>query len=245
MTQYKVGWWHGQYGGSLEAPEDAVDGGLKRLRRIEAPERRLKIRGQDWAHWEGLPGLRDHLEHVLPRLDVGNVVLVESKGSELVLAIRVLEPVTAIAPTIGNEDIDRIVGFVEQRFPGADSYGICNRRPIDGTSTWTQHCPWPVDPHWRAHYFTDADGSSGSNAWDIGAPFALLERISDALDEQARLFWKSDGEDGLPIGRQIFDHHIWDPVQDWHPYGGSDPHDGHIHVEGAFERTGSPRASCP
>ena len=46
--------------------------------------------------------------------------------------------------------IDPIRDYIEDRWPDVTSKGVYNRRPIAGTSTWSQH--------------------SWANAWDIGPP---------------------------------------------------------------------------
>lgn len=199
------------------------------LRRQDAPETRAKRRGQvRWRHFPDAEGAIDYARRAFPG-EVGQVV--ELAAGELTLYLRTVETEPPTIQTEGNSKIDLIYTAVVRAFK-VSNYGICSRRNIAGSSSWTQHCPWPApDP--------------GSNAWDIGASFSQLSKVKDFLFAEALAYQRTNGSDGLPIGRWIFNRQIWDPVQGVHPYTGSDPHTGHIHCEGLPERTGQPRASCP
>jgi len=214
--------------GPLEL-DTAIRRAWRPLRRVGG-EVRVKRRGQDrWRHFKtGAPAL-DYARSLLRKGETGTVV--QLAAGELVCYLRRVETAPPVKQTDGNSDIDRIYTAVMAAFK-VSSYGICSRRKIAGSSSWTQHSPWPApDP--------------GSNAWDIGASFSTLSKVKDFLHAQALAYQRSNGKDGLPVGRWIFNRQIWDPAQGIHYYGGSDPHTGHIHCEGTPERTGQPRASCP
>lgn len=53
--------------------------------------------------------------------------------------------------------IDTLRQVVVRSFPGVKDLGVYNRRPIRGTSVWSQHA-W-------------------GNAWDIGGPVELLDQV--------------------------------------------------------------------
>jgi hypothetical protein len=156
--------------------------------------------------------------------DIGDVWIIRDGLSGV--KFKAVEFHPALVNTEGNSDIDKIYSEVLDIWRGKIwNDGICNRRAIEGTSSWSQHSPWPAP-------------NPGSNAWDIGAKFDQLKIIAPWLVAKAK-------HNDLPIGRVIFNHQIWDPSQGWHAYVGSDPHTSHIHVEGTPERQGTPRASCP
>ena len=172
--------------------------------------------------WEAVDGAAK----ILARADVGTVAQInagEVAGKpKAELAIRKVEVTPPPIQTVGNAKIDAIYTAVVREFD-VGNYGICSRRAIAGTSSWSQHSPWP-------------EPDEGANAWDIGARFTLLEDVAAYLYEQ---------RNALPIGRIIFNRRVWDPERGWHGYYGADPHTSHIHVEGRPERGGTPRATCP
>jgi len=208
-------------------------GAMRLVRRyIVGDKLRDKRRGD--ARWGRPRSRKPALEHfavLLEKSTVGDLCLLVPIGGKQVW-VRVVDVAPPLIQTEGNSKIDRIYSYVRTHYPRAGSAGICCRRLISGSSSWSQHSPWPrPDP--------------GSNAWDITAGFRLMRKITYALVAEGVLWHNSGGKEGLPVGRAIFNYRIWDPIQGWHAYTGEDPHTGHAHVEGTPERTGQPRARCP
>lgn len=194
----------------------------RRARRAGASTLALKRRGSDrWGRPRTLDEGLARLREILPRAPVGEVWWVRLDYGPQVLTVRVVAPTARVAETAGNSRIDRIYGEVTARWQ-VESWGICNRRYIDGTTTWSQHCPWPApDP--------------GSNAWDIHASRRRMRKIADELARNAEAWG---------VGRVIYDGRVWDRTRGWHVSPGIG-HQDHIHVEGYPERSGTPRGSCP
>ena len=100
--------------------------------------------------------------------------------------------------------IKKIRYAVVERFPTVGSLGIYNRRPIAGTSVWSQHA-W-------------------GNAWDIAPPEdekpSNMATPSKTLDEVARFLRYAKEEGLLPVG-----HVLWRRDAHWdHIHVCGDPH---------------------
>ena len=228
MVRYKVRKPNGDW-----ARPRKVSGAMRLVRRyIVGAALHDKRRGdRSWGRYRGRKAAVAHFAALVEKGSVGDLCLLAPKVGKQVW-VRVVDVAPPLVNTEGNSKIDRIYTFVRTHYSRSGSAGICCRRLIAGSSSWTQHCPWPrPDP--------------GSNAWDITAGFRLMRKITNALVAQGELWHHSGGKDGLPLGRAIFNHRVWDPLQGWHAYTGEDPHTGHIHAEGVPQRGGQPRASCP
>jgi hypothetical protein len=182
----------------------------------------LKRRGSDrWGQFRPIDEALERLRKHLANASAGAVWFLRSDADTEDWAVRCVEDAAPLQETIGNSKIDRIYSEVTARWK-VESWGICNRRYIDGTTTWSQHCPWPApDP--------------GSNAWDIHASTFTMGRVAKALAANAEK-WE--------VGRGIYAGRVWDRVRGWHDSPGIGHYD-HIHVEGYPERTGTPRSGCP
>ncbi len=144
---------------------------------------------------------------------LGDVHVLWALKNDLRILVREVAPTLALVDTQGNDNLDKVwtefrarLGYVPE------TWGWCVRKNIAGTSTWSQHCPWP-----------DGPGGPGCNAVDIH-PSSMAEG-----DRMFRILAEMRG-DGFPVGRTLW------RVAD---------HFDHLHQEGAPERTGTPRASCP
>lgn len=78
-----------------------------------------------------------------------------------------------------------------------------------------------------AHQARKSDHNTG-DAIDLGIPD--IQRGTSIADELV----KNAAQNGAKY--VIFNNQIWNPQQGWHPYGGSNPHTGHVHV--SFFREG-------
>jgi len=162
------------------------------------------------------------------RAEVGDVFAVQAatqQGTVLgTLLVRVVEVSPDPAKTIGNSKVDMATGWILEEFAGIELWGFCARRPIAGTSTWSQHSPWPQpDP--------------GSNAADWHHDdFREMARLSEYLAEHAV---------PLAVEHDIFNGKMWVRGRGWQSYGGLNAHRDHVHLDHSPGRTGTPRASCP
>lgn len=245
--RYKVGFWHtDRFEAELDSPSKAAHAVRKRLARWDGGYR-AKMRGNDWpAHFVDLGAVMADVRAFLDRAGDGDMVLVDSEKAPGAVAVRCYEVVAPAVQTIGNAQIDLIWTGVHAAFPTVASYGICNRRFVEGTTQWTEHCPWPADEMWARDGFPSAMDSIGSNAWDIGGPMSLLTPVATYLQREGQKWHETPVRAGLPVGFFIYNRREWDPVNGYRPYGGSNPHTGHIHVQGIPWHNGvQPRAACP
>ncbi len=190
------------------------------------PRYRLRERGSDPGPYredfaETVDRLREHLRDEVE----GAAWILDGERTPGTIGVRVVDVAPAIRETQGNARIDRIYTWVLDRFPGEiRSAGICVRKLIEGTTTWSQHSPWPApDP--------------GANAWDWFAP------TFDRLLEQAAIVAKAADAGEIPVGLILAGDRAWSPDQGWHDSGAA--FHPHVHIEGAPKRTGTPRSSCP
>lgn len=188
---------------------------------------RLKIRGDEFSTWrKSLSSTMDRWTDLLKnRCQVGDVLVLDISDQPYSILTRVVDIAPPLIQTEGNSDIDTIWTYIKRDLnTDFRNGGICNRRYIDGTTTWTQHSPWPPpDP--------------GSNALDI-----FLRTMEQMYDLSNKLVAAAN-QGKLQIGRLIIGAKQWTPGSGWHYYGGN--FHRHIHVEGLPTRTGAPRASCP
>lgn len=213
--------------GDLSPPLELVEA-IQRVRergRRLGPRYRIGERGQDPGRWrerfgDAIERFRGHLAGAVE----GEVWTLEGELRPAVVRVRVVEVEPPPIATQGNTRIDAIYTFVVRAFPGrVDSAGICNRRPIAGSSTWSQHAPWPApDP--------------GANAWDWFAP------SFDELVDQALVVVGAGRRGEIPLGRLIVADRTWTPAHGWQEHGGQ--FHRHVHVEGDPTRVGSPAWSC-
>jgi hypothetical protein len=157
----------------------------------------------------------------------GDVVLMDIEDFPYTIATRVIDVTPPTVQTEGNSYVDAIFTFLVRNLKGRNG-GICNRRPISGTSTWTQHCPWPSP-------------NPGSNAIDW---FSYPDTM-DELYQQANAVAKAatNGELKGMVGLILVGQKAWAPSIGWH-FSTAEFH-RHLHIEGFKKRTGSPRSACP
>jgi hypothetical protein len=221
---------------------DDIDGGLTKplklfevIPRIKAdmkdrgPEWRWREvdKGQEWSVWR--KDLDATLERMRSAIDtrgrVGDKFALDGIKGAFIARVRIIDISPPIKQTEGNDDIDEIYTWWTTNLKDSEWWngGICNRRFISGTTTWTQHCPWP-------------DPDPGSNAFDGFRPtMSQLYETADDIVSAAK-------HDDLPLGRIIVGQRQWTPSQEWHFYGGE--FHRHGHQEGLRTRTGQPKGSC-
>jgi hypothetical protein len=214
-------------GGSITAPSGLRLAMLRvrRLGRRLGPRWRIRPAHGEPTPWNDdlrrvLATLRDALEDARDR----RPWVLEGEHDAAVVRVRVVELAPPVKATEGNARIDAIYTWVVGRFPGRiRSAGICVRKYIAGTSSWSQHSPWPPpDP--------------GANAWDWFAPsFPELVHQAQELVEAAKR-----GE--VPVGRVIVGDRTWTPSEGWADYGGQ--YHYHVHAEGLPKRGPVPLTSC-
>lgn len=202
---------------------------VRRQANRRAPEDarfRLKKRGEDWSSWRrSLKTTMERWKAMLAnQCRVGDVVVLDIEDHPYSITTRVIEVSPPLIQTEGNNKIDEIWTYIKRDLGiSFRNGGICNKRYIDGTTTWTQHSPWPApDP--------------GSNALDI-----FMSTMNQMYDLSNKLvIGHKDGK--ISVGRLIIGQKQWTPQQGWHYYGGHFHY--HIHVEGQPTRTGYPSGSC-
>ena len=190
--------------------------GPSKTRRMRLRERSEK----DWGVWrKDLPPTIEAWKRRAETLENGEVLLLDFEDYPYTVATRAIEEKPPTIATDGNSDVDEIYSWLVRNVAGRNG-GICNRRPIAGTSTWSQHSPWGgADP--------------GSNAVDW---FAAPDTMDALYDQGAKL-----ARAGLPIGLILVGSKAWTPGG----WGGSSAaYHRHLHIEGKTKRTGTPRSSC-
>lgn len=211
------------WGSGRLSHKQALERVFTQLRKHKGAGYRRGARGEDLGPKRTLAELQSIEPDVLDRMRVGDVERIRClKDGTLVFVRRVQfhrEPETV--PTAGNSAIDRLYALVFRELPdwGQENWGICNRRPIAGTSIWSQHCPWPAP-------------DDGSNAIDIGGiGKATGDKLAAALVKEPA------------CGKILWNGRAWDRERGWRVVPGIG-HDDHLHVEGPRTRTGQPLASC-
>jgi len=82
--------------------------------------------------------------------------------------LRIIEVTPKVpAPSSATPPIQEVYSYVFAKYPDAQNWGICNCRPIAGTTVWSNHA-W-------------------CNALDIGGPTKLLDQIARDLNNNRKL----------------------------------------------------------
>lgn len=131
-----------------------------RLRLAEPNEQPGPVRTLDELH----KILDDRMKH----MELGDMLIVRALKDDHRIAIRKVnvKPPLQIRDIGGNARIDRLNALIVREFQGKglQNWGVCVRRYIAGTTTWSQHSPWPQD-------------SCESNAIDYGGSMYLLDQV--------------------------------------------------------------------
>ena len=147
----------------------------KRAVRAQGAGFRQKTRGEkDFGPVRELEdALYPHFRRRVREGHLGDVHVLWALKNDLMILVREVAPTIALIQTPGNDHIDRVWTELIQRLGYTpENWGFCNRRYIDGTSTWSQHSPWP-----------DGPGGPGANAVDVH-PRSMAEgdRMKNILD---------------------------------------------------------------
>lgn len=140
---------------------EAIDLVKKRAVRVQGEGFRQKTRGDgDFGPVRDLTdSLAPYFRRRVSNGHVGDVHILWALKNDLHIMVREVAPTISLIPTPGNDHIDRLWTELVQRLGYTpENWGFCVRRFIDGTSTWSQHAPWP-----------DGPGGTGANAVDIRA----------------------------------------------------------------------------
>ena len=180
---------------------------------------RFGIVNDDYEDFHGWGPERRYIEarHRLPgRLDdlhIGDLLLTDTaRGPHI--AIRKVPAKTRVPDSSGTEQIDKIRVELFRMFSSLESWGICNCRPVAGSSTWSQHA-W-------------------CNAEDVHGSFIAMGAAADWLV-------RSGKTRQLPVGQVIFNRRVWEyGDSESRPYTGLNPHLDHIHYTGHPHRGGTP-----
>jgi hypothetical protein len=119
-----------------------------------------------------------------------------------------------------NEHIDFLYTYFFRdhidEFDGLENWGTCNRRHIDGSLDWSEHCPWLAP-------------NPGCNAIDFGASYTVLYKVSRRLSDLG----------GPHVAKVLFYRHEWTPATGWiyAPSIGTS-HDTHVLAEGPRDHGG-------
>jgi hypothetical protein len=205
---------------------DAVHDQAKKYAADKDRKMRLQVVGEKYGVWRPeLEQTMEAWERLVKGEKPGNGVRLDIEGYPYTIGTRVIEDEKPTIQTEGNSDIDKIFTYLVRTFNGRNG-GICNKRNIAGTGTWSQHSPWgPPDP--------------GSNAVDW---FSIPDNM-DELSEQGReLAAAASREPGaVPVGLILCGSQAWEPGRGWHTSGAE--YHRHLHIQGRRERSGTPR-SC-
>jgi hypothetical protein len=101
-------------------------------------------------------------------------------------------------------------------YPGIENWGTCNRRFIDGSTTWSEHSPWQGP-------------NAGCNAIDIHASHDVMDNIFHRVAQLG----------GPHAAKALFYGREWTPqtgIINAPSIGHS--HDDHVHVEGPRDHGG-------
>ena len=132
---------------------------------------RLGVRGKgELGNWRiELDETMDQWEKLVKTHPPGTSSGWTSRTTRTQSGTRIVDVSPPTKQTEGNDDIDKIYSWLTTEKNGRNG-GICNRRFISGTTTWTQHCPWP-------------DPNGGSNALDwFAQPDTMDELYEQAYD---------------------------------------------------------------
>lgn len=162
----------------------------------------------------------DAARHDLEHGSKGDIIQVRAHKDDVQWWTKRLE----VAPDVinrseANYHIDYLYTWVfrehKSNYAGVENWGTCNRRFIDGTTTWSEHCPWYPGSH---------TGSGGCNALDIHASYDVMYRLSRDLAGHQH------------VAKVLFYNHEWTPGTGW--ISASVGHYDHVHVEGPRDHGG-------
>lgn len=197
----------------------------------ESKGRRLRLKERaddDWGIFRKDVGeTMSKWEALVRTAKPGDVVLMDIEDFPYTISTRIIDVTPPTVQTDGNADVDKIFTWLVRNEKGRNG-GICNRRDIAGTGTWSQHSPWPApDP--------------GSNAIDW---FAYPDTMAELYEQGAALAQAAKADpQNVPVGLILVGSKAWSPEVGWH-FSSAEYH-RHLHVQGRKTRTGTPRASCP
>jgi hypothetical protein len=188
---------------------------------------RLKERAMpEWGTWrDSLEETMAAWERLVKASKPGEGVMLDIEDYPYIIGTRIILDEKPTRQTDGNDDIDKIFTWLATNENGRNG-GICSKRNIAGSASWSQHSPWgPPDP--------------GSNAVDW---FAIPDTMDALYDQGHRLASAAQREPGsVPVGLILCGSTSWAPGRGWAP--SSAEYHRHLHIQGRRERSGSP-GSC-
>lgn len=207
--------------------KDTVRTQAKKYAADKKRKMRLKERAEkDWGIWRGqLEETMDRWEQMVKSSKSGEGILLDIENYPYTIGTRIIMDEKPTVQTEGNSDIDKIFTWLVRNENGRNG-GICNKRNIAGSSSWSQHSPWPPpDP--------------GSNAVDW---FASPDSMDELYDQAHRLANAANKEPAsVPVGLILCGSQSWEPGRGWGP--SSAEYHRHLHIQGRRTRSGTPR-SC-
>ena len=161
---------------------------------------RVQVEGETaWSAWMNRDTALAHIQWRLKTRYIGDVVAVGTAdplgkpGSTWLARVVRKDPKPAKpsepppvkpANTAGNADIDRLHAAVWAAFPDLESWGMCNRRRISGSSTWSQHAWCNAEDLHR-----DLNGKSYKASMD---PVARWLEANRARYDIQYIIWRRD-----------------------------------------------------
>lgn len=177
-----------------------------------------RIRGHQWGNDRILKLTIDAAHHDLRDASFGDIVQVRSLKDNVEWWVRKLKDRDdPINRPEANTHIDFLYTWVfrdhKSNYNGIECWGTCNRRYIDGTTTWSEHSPWlPRNP--------------GCNAIDYHASYDVMYKLSRDLTNLRD-----------HVAKILFYGHEWTPGTGW-IYTPSVGHYDHVHAEGPRDHGG-------
>jgi hypothetical protein len=197
----------------------------------KAKDRRMRLKMRNEAKWGTWRTQLDETMEAWERKlkadgDPGEILAMDIEGWPYSIGTRIIMDEPPQVQTEGNADIDKIFTWLVRNENGRNG-GICNRRNIAGSSSWSQHSPWPPpDP--------------GSNAVDW---FASPDTMDELYEQAHRLAGAASREpSSVPVGLILVGSQKWEPGSGFSQSGAE--YHRHLHIQGRRTRTGSPQSSC-
>jgi hypothetical protein len=200
------------------APVDLKEATSKAAQRVGRRKPPYLVYERD--HRDSSQSLRPKIEkaelQLRKRLDASPIENTEiwrlaSEPDGFFVAVRKVEPLAA-EPTSGTAPLKQWHREVFGETSGLTSFGIFNCRPIQGSTTPSQH--------------------SFANAEDVHGKSAQMQRIFDfTVKNQKR----------LKVAHVIFNRKIWSSdraAEGVRPFTGENPHTDHVHCDFNPQRTG-------
>jgi len=179
----------------------------------------IRPRGRrKWSGPRGREGTNERLAALAAEGDVGGAWQfrpVSSPSAIYVIRKIEVEPPVTVSASVGSDPLKLIHAAYFERFPGHESWGIYNCRPIAGSTSWSQH------------------------AWGNAEDFSEAGVASEDAER-----WLFANRNRLPISELIGRRRVWSSArasEGWRALSSSaHQHLDHWHVTAHPLMTGSP-----